>query len=94
LTELEIPSTVATIGFGFICDCSALRRLKIPSDYRTPGKRWWGGVGNVVEHLTLIGARLSPEVVADLENYLSSTARVTGPDLAGQRFGRCAIAAA
>jgi hypothetical protein len=95
LTKLEIPSTVRTIGVCFIDECSALRSLTIPADYQT-GEKWGGGFVNVrtVEHLTLIGERLSPGVVADLQGCLSSTARVIGPDLAGQRFGRLAIAAA
>jgi hypothetical protein len=95
LMELEIPSTVAAIGVGFIWACSALRRLKIPSDYQTTEPRLENEFKDVtkVEQLTLLGRRLAA-LVADLESCLSSTARVIGPDLAGQRFGRFAIAAA
>jgi hypothetical protein len=98
LTELEIPSTVRTIGFGFIDKCSTLRRLKIPSDYGTQStgeKRWGEEFWNVgrVEHLTLVGARLTCVVVADVKLYNSATAKVIGPDLAGQRIGSFTIAA-
>jgi hypothetical protein len=58
LRELEIPSTVTTIGFGFICECSVLRRLTIPSDYQTTGvSSWREAFRNVliVERLTLVG---------------------------------------
>jgi hypothetical protein len=75
---------------------SALRRLQIPSDYETTGPRREDEFKDVtkVGRLTLVVARLSPEVVADFETCLSSTARVIGSDLTGQEFGRFRIAAA
>jgi hypothetical protein len=96
LTELEIPATVTTIGLYFIYECSALRRLTIPSNYQTPGEREVDGFKDVteVDQLTLLGAVLSPVVVGDLEGCLTSTARVIGSGLAGQRFGRFTIVAA
>jgi hypothetical protein len=46
-----------------------------------------------VECLTLLGSALSPGVVAIVEGCLTPTARVIGPALVGQKFGRFTITA-
>jgi hypothetical protein len=40
-----------------------------------------------LEHLTLVGSVLSPEVVEALEGRLTSTAKVIGPALVERKFG-------
>jgi hypothetical protein len=46
LTQLEIPSSVATIGEYAFCNCSSLRQLEIPSTVTTIGAcAFWGCSG-------------------------------------------------
>jgi hypothetical protein len=46
-----------------------------------------------VKRLTLLGSTLSPGVVAIVKGCLTPTAKVVGPALVGQKFGRFTITA-
>jgi hypothetical protein len=46
-----------------------------------------------VERLTLLGSTLSPGVVEAVKDCLTSTAKVIGPALVGQKFDRFTITA-
>jgi hypothetical protein len=93
LTRLEIASSVTTIGEWAFSGCSNLAVIQIPSTFSRLG---YGGVFDRVTklaHLILIGCPLSPTVVASLEGCLTPAARVIGPCLVGQKFGRFTIVA-
>jgi hypothetical protein len=92
LEEMAIPSGVKSIGQSAFSGCSALMRVEIPSSVNTIGKCAFAGV--ILERLTLVGASLSPAVVAALRRHLSSTAKVVGADLGGRNFGKFTIAVA
>jgi hypothetical protein len=71
----------------------------MPSSFRSTGDIFlyydttvFAGLAKAVR-LTLLGSPLSPAVVWGLVGCLTPAARVFGTALAGQRFGRFAIAA-
>jgi hypothetical protein len=75
-------------------ECTGLKELQIPASIKhLTGRDVFRDVQKV-ERLTLLGSTLSPGVVAMVEGCLRPTAKVIGPALVGQKFGRFAITAA
>jgi hypothetical protein len=94
LTQLDIAGSVTTISDSAFSGCSGLRQLRMPSRFRRLGESVVFLGVTKLERLTLLGARLSPAVVASLKGCLSPAARLIGPALVGQKFDRFTIAAA
>jgi hypothetical protein len=95
LAELVIPSSVTTIGDAAFLDCLGLKALTISASLAGIGD---GDrdvfYGMTLERVTLVGSPLDPAVIANVEPALAPGATVISAALAGQRFGRFAIAAA
>jgi hypothetical protein len=93
LTRLHIPSSVVTLMNRAFYECTGLEELQIPASISSStGSDVFRGVRKV-ERLTLLGSRLSSEVVAVVEGCLTPTAKVIGPALVGQKFVRFTITA-
>jgi hypothetical protein len=93
LVPVEVPSCVTTSASSSLAGCPALTRLVMPLS--VSGLRdgdVFRGVTKL-DRLTLLGSSLSQAVVASLELCLTPAARVVGPALVGQKFGRFTIAA-
>jgi hypothetical protein len=95
LTELVIPSSVTSIGDAAFWDCSGVKALTISASLRGIGDSDHDVFyGLTLERVTLVGSPLDPAVVANVEPALAPSATVISAALAGQWFGRFAIAAA
>jgi hypothetical protein len=74
-------------------DSESLKDLQIPASISNlTGNDVFRGVDKV-ERLILLGWTLSPGVVAIVQSCLTSTAKVFGPALVGQKCDRFTIAA-
>jgi hypothetical protein len=85
LTELQIPSSVTAIGRSAFYGCSSLKRLRMPSDVTKVGEEAFEGV--LLEHLELVGSRLSRAVAVRLRKHVVSNGTIVGCGLVGRRFG-------
>jgi hypothetical protein len=86
LTIVKIPSSVTTIRDFAFAHCSGLTQLEIPSSFAELGVYVFGRVDKL-EHLTLVGSRLSRAVVEALEHCLIPTAIIVGANLKERSFG-------
>jgi hypothetical protein len=85
-------SSATAIESCAFSNCAALTQVEIPSNVKFIELDAFDV--SKLERVTLVGSPLSPSVVGALEGCLVSTAKVVGAALAGQKFGRFAIAAA
>jgi hypothetical protein len=95
LTNVAIPVGLTAIGQLAFCDCSGVKALTISASLRDIGDgEGYVFYGMTLDRVTLVGSPLAPAVVANVESALAPSATVISAALAGQRFGRFAIAAA